>query len=288
MNIGNNQPFFLIAGPCQIESKEHALMMATEIKKISDHMCIELFYKSSFDKANRTSLHGKRGAGLEQGMEIFDYLKQQIPGLNIITDIHTEQQAEIVAPHVDALQIPAFLCRQTDLLLAAGETGKYINIKKPVDLALWCGYLVAFYCLFRKANVVPKDSQFDPDCILTRDDIEIDEEGNRVLIFVNFSKTNQYMKKSHVIPVPGNSDPALDLLRHMKRLYSSVQVPGEAPAFSFSKKNFITHRLYTIRLKELLVKAGLEPRGIYSSRKLKGGGDKNRYIWTTMGKQTGT
>ena len=137
MNIGNDQPFFLIAGPCQIESKEHALMMATEIKKISDHMGIELFYKSSFDKANRTSLHGKRGAGLEQGMEIFDYLKQQIPGLKIITDIHTEQQAEIVAPHVDALQIPAFLCRQTDLLLAAANTGLYINVKKGQFLAPW-------------------------------------------------------------------------------------------------------------------------------------------------------
>lgn len=137
MNIGNDQPFFLIAGPCQIESQEHALKMATEIKRISDRLGIELFYKSSFDKANRTSLHGKRGAGLEQGMEIFDYLKQQIPGLKIITDIHTEQQAEIVAPHVDALQIPAFLCRQTDLLLAAGETGKYINIKKGQFLAPW-------------------------------------------------------------------------------------------------------------------------------------------------------
>ena len=78
MNIGNDQPFFLIAGPCQIESQEHALKMATEVKKISDHMGIELFYKSSFDKANRTSLHGKRGAGLEEGMRIFDYLKQYI------------------------------------------------------------------------------------------------------------------------------------------------------------------------------------------------------------------
>ena len=102
MNIGNDQPFFLIAGPCQIESQEHALKMATEIKHITDYCGIELFYKSSFDKANRTSLHGKRGAGLEQGMETFDYLKTQIPGLRIITDIHTEQQAKIVAPHVDS------------------------------------------------------------------------------------------------------------------------------------------------------------------------------------------
>ncbi len=137
IDIGNDKPFFLIAGPCQIESQEHALRMATEIKKISDHMGIELFYKSSFDKANRTSLYSKRGTGLEEGMRIFDYLKKQIPELKIITDVHTEQQCSIVAPHVDALQIPAFLCRQTDLLLAAGETGKYINIKKGQFLAPW-------------------------------------------------------------------------------------------------------------------------------------------------------
>ena len=137
MNIGNNNPFFLIAGPCQIESQEHALHMATEIKKITDFVGIDLIYKSSFDKANRTSLHGKRGAGLEEGMRIFDYLKKQIPGLRIITDVHTEEQCSIVAPHVDALQIPAFLCRQTDLLLAAANTGLYINCKKGQFLAPW-------------------------------------------------------------------------------------------------------------------------------------------------------
>ena len=137
MNIGNQEPFFLIAGPCQIESEQHAFKMAREIKRITDYCGIELFYKSSFDKANRTSLHGKRGAGLERGMEIFDKLKSEMPDLKIITDIHTEKQAELVAPHVDALQIPAFLCRQTDLLLAAGETGRYINIKKGQFLAPW-------------------------------------------------------------------------------------------------------------------------------------------------------
>ena len=137
MNIGNTQPFFLIAGPCQIESEAHALKMATEIKAITDRLGIELFYKSSFDKANRTSLHGKRGAGLDRGMEIFDRLKQAIPDLRIITDVHTEEQCAVVAPHVDALQIPAFLCRQTDLLLAAGATGKYINVKKGQFLAPW-------------------------------------------------------------------------------------------------------------------------------------------------------
>ena len=110
--------------------------MASEIKEITTKYNIEYIYKSSFDKANRTSLHGKRGSGLQRGMEIFDYLKNKLH-IKIITDIHTEKQCSLVAPHVDALQIPAFLCRQTDLLLAAGETGKCINIKKGQFLAPW-------------------------------------------------------------------------------------------------------------------------------------------------------
>lgn len=110
--------------------------MASAIKEITTKLNIQFIYKSSFDKANRTSLTGKRGSGLERGMEIFDNLKQKL-SVNIITDIHTAEQCCIVAPHVDALQIPAFLCRQTDLLLAAGETGKYINVKKGQFLAPW-------------------------------------------------------------------------------------------------------------------------------------------------------
>ena len=116
IDIGNDKPFFLIAGPCQIESQEHAYKMASAIKEITTKLNIQFIYKSSFDKANRTSLHGKRGTGLERGMEVFDNLKDKIKGLKIITDIHTEQQCSIVAPHVDALQIPAFLCRQNILL----------------------------------------------------------------------------------------------------------------------------------------------------------------------------
>jgi 2-dehydro-3-deoxyphosphooctonate aldolase (KDO 8-P synthase) len=137
MNIGNDQPIFLIAGPCQIESEQHAYRMASELTEITDRLGIQFIYKSSFDKANRTSLHGKRGAGIERGMEIFDNLKDKIKGLKIITDIHTAEQCDIVAPHVDALQIPAFLCRQTDLLLAAANTGLYINCKKGQFLAPW-------------------------------------------------------------------------------------------------------------------------------------------------------
>ena len=153
---------------------------------------------------------------------------------------------------------------------------KHIDVNKKSDLAMWCGYLVAFYCLFRKANVVPKDSYFDPACILTRSDIEVDTRGHRVLIYVNFSKTNQYMKESHVIPVPANSDPALDLFRHMERLYSTVDAPETAPAFSHSKTSFINHRSYTVRLKALLLKAGLDP-ALYSGHSFRRGGASYLY-----------
>ena len=152
----------------------------------------------------------------------------------------------------------------------------YINTNNSSDLALWCGFLVAFYSLFRKANVVPKDSNFDPACILTRSDIEVDEVGRRVLIYVSFSKTNQFMKKCHVIPIPANSDPALDLYRHIKRLYSLVDIPEDAPAFSYTKNKFINHRVYTMRLKQLLTKAGLDPT-MYSGHSFRRGGASYLY-----------
>ena len=153
---------------------------------------------------------------------------------------------------------------------------KHIDTSSTYDLAMWCGYLVAFYCLFRKANVVPKDSNFDPSCILTRSDIEIDISGRQVLIYVNFSKTNQYMKQFHVIPIPANSDPALDLFRHLKNLYSKVDAPDSAPAFSYNTTSFINHRSYTVRLKTLLSKAGLEPT-MYSGHSFRRGGASYLY-----------
>ena len=153
---------------------------------------------------------------------------------------------------------------------------KHICISKKSDLAMWCGYLVAFYCLFRKANVVPKDSNFDPLTILTRGDIEIDEAGKRVLVYVNFSKTNQYMKQFHVIPIPANSDPALDLFRHIRLLFSSVNIHEEAPAFSYTKSSFVDHRSYTVRLKELLLRAGLNPDH-YSGHSFRRGGASYLY-----------
>ncbi|MGF0538221.1 3-deoxy-8-phosphooctulonate synthase [Agrobacterium sp. ES01] len=136
VTFSNSARFSLIAGPCQMESRDHAFMMAGEIKEICDTLGIGLVYKSSFDKANRTSLSGKRGIGLEQALEVFADLKKEF-GFPVLTDIHTEEQCAIVAPVVDVLQIPAFLSRQTDLLVAAAKTGRAINVKKGQFLAPW-------------------------------------------------------------------------------------------------------------------------------------------------------
>ncbi|MGK9055101.1 3-deoxy-8-phosphooctulonate synthase [Neorhizobium petrolearium] len=126
----------LIAGPCQMESRDHAFMMAGALKELCGRLGIGLVYKSSFDKANRTSIYGKRGIGLESAMEIFADLKKEF-GFPVLTDIHTEEQCAIVAKTVDILQIPAFLSRQTDLLVAAARTGRVINVKKGQFLAPW-------------------------------------------------------------------------------------------------------------------------------------------------------
>ncbi len=136
LNISNTGPFTLIAGPCQLENEKHALDVAMELKKITDKLGIGFIYKTSFDKANRTSLNGKRGAGLENSLPVFDKIKKQV-GVPVLTDIHTVEQCAIVSNHVDVLQIPAFLCRQTDLLVAAAKTGKVINVKKGQFLAPW-------------------------------------------------------------------------------------------------------------------------------------------------------
>ena len=134
--ISNDKPFTLIAGPCQLENETHALKMSSELKKITSELGINLIYKTSFDKANRTSLKGKRGMGLEKSLPIFDKIRKEV-GLPVLTDVHTAEQCSIIANHVDVLQIPAFLCRQTDLLIAAAKTGKIINVKKGQFLAPW-------------------------------------------------------------------------------------------------------------------------------------------------------
>ena len=129
LNISNTNPFTLIAGPCQLENEKHALEVANELKKITEKLNIGLIYKTSFDKANRTSLKGKRGARLEKSLPVFDKIRKNV-GIPVLTDVHTIEQCEIISKHVDVLQIPAFLCRQTDLLVAAAKTGKIINVKR--------------------------------------------------------------------------------------------------------------------------------------------------------------
>jgi 2-dehydro-3-deoxyphosphooctonate aldolase (KDO 8-P synthase) len=136
--ISNNLPFVLIAGPCQTESRDHSMMMAENIKKICDKLKINFIYKSSFDKANRSSVSSKRGMGLENTLPIFAEIKKNFD-CPILTDIHNEEQCNFLAncDEVDVLQIPAFLCRQTDLLACASKTNKIINVKKGQFLAPW-------------------------------------------------------------------------------------------------------------------------------------------------------
>lgn len=134
--FSNKGALSIIAGPCQMESREHAYDMAGALKEMTDKLGIGLVYKSSFDKANRTSLKGQRGIGLEKALEVFADLKKDF-GFPVLTDVHTEEQCAVVGEVVDVLQIPAFLCRQTDLLIAAANTGRVVNIKKGQFLAPW-------------------------------------------------------------------------------------------------------------------------------------------------------
>ncbi len=136
LQVGNGQPLTVIAGPCQMESADHALMIADAMKTACDAAGAQYIFKASFDKANRTSLSGKRGVGLADGLEILAKVKSTV-AVPVLTDVHSPEQCGPVAEIVDVLQIPAFLCRQTDLLLAAGETGATINIKKGQFLAPW-------------------------------------------------------------------------------------------------------------------------------------------------------
>ena len=136
VSFGNRLPFVLIAGPCQMESREHALKMASALKEMTGRLHIPFVFKASFDKANRTSGSAARGIGLAKAMEVFAEIKSKL-GLPVITDVHDAAQCAPVAEVVDILQIPAFLCRQTDLLLAAAATGRAINVKKGQFLAPW-------------------------------------------------------------------------------------------------------------------------------------------------------
>ena len=134
--IGNDQPLTLIAGPCAMESRAHALEMAAAIKQIAAGAGLSVIYKTSFDKANRTSVDSARGVGLDDALPVFAEVREAV-GIPVLTDVHTEAQCARAAEVVDVLQIPAFLCRQTDLLIAAGKTGKCVNVKKGQFLAPW-------------------------------------------------------------------------------------------------------------------------------------------------------
>jgi len=136
VSVANDAPFVLIAGPCAMQSREHALMMAHALKEITSDLGIGFVFKSSFDKANRTSLASQRGVGLDAALPVFEAVKAEV-GCPVLTDVHTAEQCAVAAQVVDVLQIPAFLCRQTDLLVAAAQTGRVVNVKKGQFLAPW-------------------------------------------------------------------------------------------------------------------------------------------------------
>ena len=134
--VGNDLPLTVFAGPCQMESREHTMMMATTLQQLSEKLGLNIVYKASFDKANRTSIGSKRGIGLDESLPIFAEVRDSV-GLPVLTDIHEAGQCAVMAEVADVLQIPAFLCRQTDLLVAAAQTGRVIKIKKGQFLAPW-------------------------------------------------------------------------------------------------------------------------------------------------------
>ncbi len=136
LNVSNDAPLTVIAGPCQLESADHALMIAARMQQVCAAAGAQFIFKASYDKANRTSVAGQRGLGLDEGLRVLQRVKESL-GVPVLTDVHSEAQCAPVAEVCDVLQIPAFLCRQTDLLLAAGQTGAAINVKKGQFLAPW-------------------------------------------------------------------------------------------------------------------------------------------------------
>ena len=209
--IANNKPFTLIAGPCQLEDEEHALKISSELKKITSDLGVNLIYKTSFDKANRTSLKGKRGMGLEKSLPIFDKIRKEV-GLPVLTDVHTAEQCSVVANHVDVLQIPAFLCRQTDLLIAAAKTGKIINVKKGQFLAPW-----------DMANVIKK----------------IDESGNKNILITERGASFGYNNRvSDMRALPIMSKFGFPIVFYATH---SVQQPGGMGEKSGGQREFVPY-----------------------------------------------
>lgn len=207
--ISNQDPLTIIAGPCAVESEEHCLYMAESLKKISVDMGFNLVFKSSFDKANRTSITGKRGLGLESSLDVFSKIKKNL-NLPILTDVHETYQCDIIKECVDIIQIPAFLARQTDLITAAADTNKIINIKKSQFMSPW-------------------DIQFALDKVLSRGnkDILLTERG------VSFGYNNLVVDFR-----------SLQIMRDMKipvifDATHSVQLPGGGVGKSTGQKEFI-------------------------------------------------
>ena len=213
IEIGNDKPFAVIAGPCQLESRAHGLEVSSALKDISERTGVPLIYKTSFDKANRTSLSGKRGLGLQASLPVFAEIRETT-GLPVLTDIHTAEQCAVVAQAADILQIPAFLCRQTDLLIAAAQTGKVINVKKGQFLAPW-----------DMKNVIGKITEAgNPNILATERGVSF---GYNTLV-VDFRSIPQMKEATGDAPV------VIDATH-------SVQQPGGQGASSGGQRQFAPH-----------------------------------------------
>ena len=209
VTVGNDLPFVLIAGPCAIESRDHALEMSEKLVRLAAEMGLGLIYKSSFDKANRSSINSPRGIGIDEGLRILADVREA-HGCPVLTDVHEPAQCAAAAHAVDVLQIPAFLCRQTDLLVAAGETGKAVNVKKGQFLAPW-----------DMAHVAAKiDATGNPNVMVT-------ERG------VSFGY-NTLVSDMRALPILGqNGVPVVFDATH------SVQQPGGQGATSGGQREFV-------------------------------------------------
>ena len=209
--IANNKKLTLISGPCQIESEQHAFDIASYLKELTKKLGVNLIFKSSFDKANRTSIYGARGIGLDKSLKIFEKIRNKL-NLPVLTDVHNSEQCSIISNVIDIIQIPAFLCRQTDLLIAAAKTKKIINVKKGQFLAPW-----------DMINVTKKISENGNDNIL------VTERG------VSFGYNTLVSDMRSLPEMAKNGYPVVFDATH------SVQQPGGQGNKSGGQREFIEH-----------------------------------------------
>lgn len=209
--IGNNNPLVLIAGPCSIESRDLAFSVAEQVKAITEKLGIPYVFKASFDKANRTSIHSYRGPGLEKGLEILADIKREF-NIPVTTDIHDQSQAKAIGEVVDIIQIPAFLCRQTDLLIAAANTGKVVNVKKGQFLSPW-----------DTKNIVVKLEESGTEQIL------LTERGS------SFGYNNLVVDMRSLLVMKENGVPVVFDATH------SVQQPGGNGTSTGGKREYVPH-----------------------------------------------